>query len=452
MSDSLNLDYKKIILPNGVKCILYRRSEIHSISISVEVQTGSLDEDRKTSGISHMLEHVTFDGTRDFKTWEELDRFRNSISGSSNASTNYEETDYYGTFPSKYYDEALYYLSQVSLHPTITEEAITKERTIILDEMKRYEDSVDHQVFRNVVENRFENNENTFVYDIIGFEDNLNSFKHVDLKKYFDEHYTPDNIEIYIVGNFDLDKIEASLNKYFYEDIKDRTNKKPERKFKTNFPAYSDFKVHARQKLDLDQYYLTITFPSLDFASTKTVPRILIDYVEDVTASSQFFQSVLWKKLREELGMVYGVSAWTSSFYYRAYTSIETSFKPQYLEKVLEEIYKGINLIREGKVSDEVFKSKQKRVLDSQPMRLDNPMVALNWINYIEDEKEEHNFDLNLDSYLKINSEFKFEEAIKLSNEVFDWSKVNIGIVSKDNTKEIEDKVKAMWDKIINEK
>ncbi len=445
---SMNLDYKKLILPNGVKCILYQRNEIHSINISVEVETGSLDEDRKTSGISHLLEHVTFDGTRDFKDWEELDRYRNSISGSSNASTNYEETTYYGTFPSKYFDEALYYLSQIALHPTITDEAINKERTIVLDEMKRYEDSVDHHVFRNIVENRFSEIDNTFVYDIIGFTDTLMSFKSADLKKYFQERYTPDNMEIYIVGNFEFDKMEASLRKYFYEDIKDRSVKKPERKFKKEFPEYSGFKINTKQKGDLDQYYLTITFPGTDFAGTDTIKRILMDYVEDITASSQYFQSVLWKKLREELGLVYGISSWTGSMYNRAYAVIETSFKPEHLEQILTEIYKGINSIKSGSVPDEVFKLKQKRTIDNQPMRLDNPMSALNWINYIEDEKEEHDFDLNLDSYLKINSDFKFKQSIDLANEIYDWDKVNIGIVSKDDPKEVEKKLTELWQKI----
>jgi len=448
MSENLNLDYKKIILPNGLKCILYQRNEIHSINISLEVQTGSLDEDRKTSGISHLVEHVTFDGTRDFKDWEELDRFRNSISGTSNASTNYEETTYYGSFPSKYFDEALYYISQVSLHPTITEEGIKKERTIVLDEMKRYEDSVDHHVFRNIVENRFTDKENTYSYDIIGFQDSLESFKSEDLKKYFEERYTPDNMELYIVGNFDFDKIEASINKYFYEEIKDRKAQKTERKFKKVYPDYSGFKIHAKQKLDLDQYYLTITFPGTDFAGTDTVKRILMDYVEDVTATSQYFQSVLWRKLREELGLVYGVGAWTGSMYNRAYAVIETSFKPEHLELILSEIYKGINSIKAGEVSDEVFNLKKKRTIDSQPMRLDNPMNASNWINYIEDEKEEHNFDINLESYLKISSDFEFKQAVDLANEIYDWSKVNIGIVSKDDPKEVENKLTELWQKI----
>lgn len=448
MAEKLNLDYKKIVLPNGIKCILYQRNEVHSINISVEVQTGSLDEDKKTSGISHLLEHVSFDGTRDFKDWEELDRFRNSISGNTNASTSYEETTFYGTFPSKYYDEALHYLSQVTFHQLITDEFVKKELTIVLDEMKRYEDSVDHHVYRNIIENRFDNNDNVFTYDIIGFEDSLKSFTADDLRKYHAERYVPENIEIFIVGKFDLEEMEASLNKYFYEEIKEITNKPTERKYKKDFPAYSGFNYHVKQKLDLDQYYLTISFPGLDFATTSTTKRILMDYLEDVTATSAYFQSVLWKKLREELGLVYGVSAWTGSLYNRAYAVIETSFNPKNLETVLAEVYKGINQIKAGDVSDEVFKVKKQRNIDTQPMRLDSPMNALNWINYIEQEKKQHNFDINLDIYMDITKNFKFEEATKLASEVYDWKNVNIGIVSKDDPKEVELKLKELWEKV----
>src|SRR6185369_17825676 len=109
----------------------------------------------------------------------------------------------------------------------------------------------------------------------IGFQDSLESFKSEDLKKYFEQRYTPDNMELYIVENFDFNKIEASINKYFYEEIKDRKSNKTERKFKKEFPAYSGFKIHTKQKLDLDQYYLTISFPGTDFAGSDTVKRIL---------------------------------------------------------------------------------------------------------------------------------------------------------------------------------
>jgi len=56
-------EYSKITLSNGIQCILYPRNEIHSVSISAKVNVGSLDEDKSTSGLSHLLEHLVFDAS-----------------------------------------------------------------------------------------------------------------------------------------------------------------------------------------------------------------------------------------------------------------------------------------------------------------------------------------------------------------------------------------------------
>lgn len=447
----INPKYEKFYLDNGIKCVVYPRNEIHSIKIKVIVNVGSLDEDDSTNGLSHFIEHVVHDGTEELKTWDAIDNFTNEYSGSTNAYTSIDHTQYYGTFPSQYADKAVYFFSQIVFHPLFKESDVDKERDIILDEQKRGEDEIDYQIIRNIKGNRFESDTTPFSYDIIGKRDLLEKYSRKSLIDYYKKHYTPENTEIYIVGNVDLEKIKKALNKYFLEGIKDlEFSSKPEREFKKSFPEYSGFKINARKKQDISQYYLTLSFPTFEFQTSTEADREKENFVKNITASSQYFQSVLWKRLREELGIVYGVGSFTYDMQARSINIIQTSFDKKHLDTVLTEVYKGIESIKKNKIKDIVFKARQKRLVDTQLMKLDNPDNMINWIIDHEDEIETHGSALKLSEYLDFVRNLEFEEVIETADYLYDWSKANIGIVSKDEIDEVEEMVKEKWDLFSN--
>lgn len=444
------IEYTKFYLDNGLKCILYKRDEIHSINIAVKVNVGSLDEDKNSNGISHLLEHLPFDGTERFKTWSEVDAFNNSISGSGNAYTSTSSTRYYGTFPHQYLEEALIYYSQLVFHPLFKESDVNKEREIVLDEMKRSDDAVESKVYDNMRLNRYATKNTSFEYKVIGSKENVSGFKDSEIREHHEKHYTPANMEIYIVGNFDEENLKKLLSKYFDKDLGSRKfGPKLERKFFNEYPDYSDFSINALQKSDVDQYYLSLSFPSFEKLKTPVYKfEGGVPFVERTLASSQYQQSVLWKRLREELGLVYGVNAYTFDFYSRAMFVIETSFRPEHLETILKEVYHGVNNMITDQVTDEVFRARQKRLIDTQLMVLDNPESVIDWIEEQEETEELTGERVTIEDFIEIIKNYRFEDVVDISKEILDWSKLNIGIVSKDDSKAVENKVSEIWQKI----
>lgn len=450
---SHKIDYKKITLPNGLVCIMYRRSEVHSVDISVDVEVGALDENAEINGISHLVEHLPFDGTKDMPTWEKVDEFNNSISGSSNAYTSSAETSYYGHYPYQYFDEALFYLSQVVFHPLHKEEDINKERDIIVDELKTRADSVDYKVYRNIIDNRYNTSSTSYSFDVIGTEANVKRFSKEEIAAHHKKYYVPENMKVFIVGNFEYDKAEKLLKKYFYDDLKHiEFGKKPHREFQKSYPEYSKFKISTVQKKDLDQYYLTFTFPRPEFKKSKQSERIKLPFLSAITASGQYQQSILWKRLREELGIVYGVSAYGWDYFNRAFAIIETSFQPQYLEQVLTEIYNGINKIKTAELQDSVFKTRQKRIVDTELMIYDSPSNVLNWIMDQENEYEYHNEFLNPSEFIDHVKKMKFNEVVDMANQVYNWDNVNIGVVTQEDSSKVQTQVEEIWSKITKQK
>ncbi|MCA9380849.1 insulinase family protein [Candidatus Dojkabacteria bacterium] len=439
-------NYKKFKLSNGIKCVLYPREEIHSVKVKVIVNTGSLDEDEMTNGLSHFIEHVVHDGTEKLPTWDAIDDYTNQYSGSTNAYTSSDHTQYYGTFPNQYVDQALFFFSQIVFHPLFKDSDIEKERAIILDELKRGEDETDFLIYRNVKENRFVDSTTPFSYEIIGTRDLLQNYKTQDLIDFYNLHYVPENTEIYIVGNIDIEKTKEYLKNHFENSIVHKNFKsKPVRKFKESYPKYSQFKINAKKKQDISQYYLTLNFPSFEYYSSTQESRSKESFLKSIVATGEFFQSILWKRLREELGIVYGIGTYTYNLNSRAMNIIQTSFDKKYLETVLKEIYIGIEQVKSGNITDTVFLAKQRKIIDTQLMQLDSPDNMINWIINQEDELETHNRALTLEEYLEFVNKLKFDEVIDIAKNIYDWQNVNIGIVSSDDPRTVEEDVKKYW-------
>lgn len=435
----------KFYLSNGIKCICYRVTDIHSVSINVTVKIGSLDEDEKSTGISHFLEHLAFDGTKEFKTWEEVDDFSNSISGSGNAYTTFDVTSFHGVYPYRYLDDAIKYYSQLVVHPLHTKEDVEKERGIILDELKRDADSVDTKVIEVLLESRFAEKNTPFSRQIIGTTDNLKKYTREDLRSFYEKNYTPENIQIFIVGNFELDDLKKSLEKHFAGLTKSTGTV---HEYESKFPEYTEFSVDSKFKGDVDQLYLTLSFPGLTLKDHSFRDRLISKFANYVVANPQFQKSILWRRLREELGMVYGVYADNLGLFSRSMNYIETSFAPDNLQTVLEEAYSGVERIKEKGEGEEIFKMILKRVIDTEEMRYDNPEQVLNWIIKQDREQELHGQSYQLEEYIDLVKGIEFSEIIQKIKESYDWDKVNIGAVSTLQPDEMNDKITEAWKKV----
>lgn len=448
MTSKKKLKYNKFTLPNGIKCYAYKSKEVHSISISVNVKVGTLNESAGNNGIAHMIEHLVFNGTKDFPSHTELDRYVNAISGDGNAFTSIDKTAFYGTFPYQYLEGAIKYYSQLVFSPLLKSKFINNERKIILDELKRDFDQVETHLHNNIIENRFENKKSAYSFDILGSKRNIEKFNRKDVLRFYKKYYRPSNIEIQVSGNFTTSKLKELLIKYFGNK---KESKKTIKKLPSVYPKYSGFKIAAKQRLELDQCYLTLNFPSSELFFTKQKERIMVNLITENIASSQFQQSVLWKTLRQDLGLVYGISAWSYSMGYRSFVCIQTSFNPKYLFRVLFEIYNGIENFKQKKISEKVYKAIKRQISDTMQIEMDSPINVINWIAEQEKEYELHKDYLTPEAYIKTINEIGYNDIVKKAQTLFNWDAVNIGVISKYSKKTMENKIAKAWKRITNE-
>jgi len=196
--------FRKTTLKNGVRVLSERIPSVRSVSVGAWVAAGSRDERAAERGVSHFIEHMVFKGTRK-RRMHHIARRMESVGGYLNAFTAKEYTCYYARALDEHLARAIDTVCDLILFPTLPEKEIEKEKGVILEEMKMYEDNPEELVF-----DRFE----SVVYDghalgapVIGYPRTVQSFDREMLCDYMRSHYVPDRVALVVAGNADHDDI-----------------------------------------------------------------------------------------------------------------------------------------------------------------------------------------------------------------------------------------------------
>lgn len=199
-------------LDNKLQYILDRRKGSGVVAIQVWVRVGSWHETDNIAGITHFIEHLIFKGTEKVKANEMPARIE-SLGGSVNAFTSYDNTVYHVTIPSKAFREGFELLADAVKNPAFPEEEIAKEKQVILEEIKMGDDDPQRRLFKELFLLSY--NDIPYGRPIIGFEDTVKSIERRDILTYYRDHYTPDNMVIVITGDFNKEEAKRLIKKLF---------------------------------------------------------------------------------------------------------------------------------------------------------------------------------------------------------------------------------------------
>ncbi len=185
---------------NGLQTIFEKRERTGVVAAQIWVKVGSKYEDRKIAGITHFIEHLIFKGTEKLKGNAFATRIE-SLGGTVNAFTSYDNTVYHIIIPKKAFEEGLDLLIESVLHPAFPIDEIEKERKVILEEIKMGEDDPQRKLFNELFSISYQGH--PYGRPIIGFDETVKSITRDDIIDYYKAHYTPDNMTVVIVGDFD---------------------------------------------------------------------------------------------------------------------------------------------------------------------------------------------------------------------------------------------------------
>jgi predicted Zn-dependent peptidase len=156
---------KKHTLDNGIRIVMEKIDYVRSASIGIWVNVGSNNENEETNGLSHFIEHMLFKGTKNRKANEIAEEI-DSIGGQLNAFTSKECTCFYVKVLDENIKEAVDILSDMFFNPLFSQEEIDKEISVVIEEIKMYEDSPEDLVHDKLSEIIF--NDSPMAYNILG--------------------------------------------------------------------------------------------------------------------------------------------------------------------------------------------------------------------------------------------------------------------------------------------
>src|SRR5690242_15760729 len=184
---------RREVLPNGLTIITEQMQNIRSVSIGIWIKTGSRDEDPQWNGISHFVEHMVFKGTK-HRSAEDIARQVDSIGGNMDAFTAKECICFNVKVLDEHLPIAMDVLSDIVLNPTFDAKDISRERGVILEEIKMDEDSPDYLVHEIFTQNFWK--DHALGKPILGTKDSVKRFERDPVLEFYHERFAPGNLII----------------------------------------------------------------------------------------------------------------------------------------------------------------------------------------------------------------------------------------------------------------
>ena len=193
--------YRVHQLPGGARLVVESMPERHSTSVVFMFAGGSRLEDDRLAGVSHFIEHLFFKGTRRRPTSKEIADAIEGVGGFINASTDKELTAYWARVPSEHMNLGFDVLFDIIANSKLDPADVERERMVILEELRMYQDQP-----QDLVQNLFEEliwPNHPLGRDIAGTEESVSRLTRDDILEYADARYRLPHLVIGAAGSLD---------------------------------------------------------------------------------------------------------------------------------------------------------------------------------------------------------------------------------------------------------
>ncbi len=207
------LNVTRLKLQNGLTVLAMEDHTVPSVSIRIVYKVGSRNERPGITGLSHLFEHMMFNGSARFKP-KMFDQLIEAGGGSSNASTTADYTEYHEDFSSPTLDTVLQLEADRMRALKLDTANLEQERGIVKEERRVNYDNSPEGAMEELLWNTAYL-AHPYRWDTIGFMTDINAIRLPDAKAYFKTYYAPDNAVMVVVGDFQTQALLAKVKQYF---------------------------------------------------------------------------------------------------------------------------------------------------------------------------------------------------------------------------------------------
>jgi zinc protease len=214
------LEFEKYTLPNGLQVILHVDRKLPIVHVNQWFHVGSKNEKKGRTGFAHLFEHMMFQGSKnasgEYFVYAEK-AGANLAEGGVNGTTSGDRTNYFATVPSGNLENLLWLESDrlATLLDTTDIKKLDEQRNVVKNERRQgLENQPYGRWFSLMFENTFDNG-HPYSWPVIGSMEDLSAATLDDVKEFFRQYYTPNNLSLVIAGDFDPAETKKLVEKYF---------------------------------------------------------------------------------------------------------------------------------------------------------------------------------------------------------------------------------------------
>lgn len=315
-----------------------------SVSLSVWLKIGSRWEFAGERGYSHFTEHMLFRGTRR-RSGRQIAGDIDRLGGEVNAATSKDHTYYNANVVFGRLSEGLELLSDLVFEASFPRREYERERGVILEEIKSYEDVPDEFVFDKLSELVYRRH--PLGGNILGTRRSIREASRDRLVRFYRDVYRPEELLLSVSGNFDKSRLAALAEKFFGEERtrKIRVKKGSNQQRRESFPVPHFQPVRRHLKRKLKQVHYCLAFPALTYHSPW---RPALAVLDQILAGG--FASILYQRLRERMGLCYMLESFQLPASDTGLYGIYCATSPGNFVKSLDEIRRGLDQVLKGRL------------------------------------------------------------------------------------------------------
>ncbi|MFC1600888.1 M16 family metallopeptidase [Candidatus Sumerlaeota bacterium] len=351
----------KRTLPNGVRLVSERIPGVRSVALGLWLEVGSRQESPRQGGLAHLIEHMFFKGTERRDVLEIATEI-NNLGGHANAFTSQENICLHIKVVDNQLERALDLLADLLCHSRFADAELDRERNVIAEEIRMYEDTPDEQVIDNFTGALWHGS--PLGQPILGPPRNIQRFRARDIREFCAQHFSPQRLVVAVAGNFDRRRLNRLVDKHFAEFAFARGRRR------TQKPVASFRRKEVSRELEQAHICLGAESPSRKAADRYAYG--LMNLMLGGGMNSRIFQEV-----REKRGLAYAIGSMHRPYMDTGYFAISGGTHPSRLTEMVEICLREVRRIYEDKVGDDELQSAKEHFRGSILLGLESTSARM---------------------------------------------------------------------------
>ncbi|MEA2031711.1 MAG: pitrilysin family protein [candidate division Zixibacteria bacterium] len=397
--------YKKTVLRNGLRVVSEKIPAVRSVSLGVWVNVGSRYEAPDENGMSHLIEHMLFKGTKK-RSAKQIAEVLESVGGQMNAFTSREQTCYMARFLDDKIEKGVDVLADITCNSRLTPSNLRMEKMVIREEIKEAFDNPADRVHDVFAETLWDNH--PLGMPILGKAENVINFPRAKILNYLHRNYLNKSILIAASGNVSHRRLVDLSRKYFHFE----RGITPEAQ--SAEPLTTSRKVHLDS--NGEQTHVCLGYQGPSYSSHHKMAAL---------ATSCYLgggmSSVLFQKIREQKGLAYSVYTFLDFYRDTGVVGTYVGTDRKHVAESIDIILRELDYMKKRRLSSHKLQSIKDQLRGQLTLGMESTSAHMNRIARQELYLGQfRSFNQTLDDIYNITS----SDILSFANETFDPSAI----------------------------